>query len=77
MVRTVRAGLFFFLCELRGACSGGPSPAAVRAIVNEALEVLSVEFEWLNLKMGRPSIPPEKLVRALLLQAFYTIRSDR
>jgi transposase len=50
---------------------------AMRAIVDEALEVLSPEFERLYSKIGRPSIPPEKLMRALLLQAFYTIRSER
>lgn len=50
---------------------------AIRAIVDEALEVLSPEFEQLYSKVGRPSIPPEKLLRALLLQAFYTIRSER
>ena len=50
---------------------------AIRAIVDEALEVLSPQFEQLYSKMGRPSIPPEKLMRALLLQAFYTIRSER
>lgn len=50
---------------------------AIRAIVDEALEVLSAEFEQLYSKVGRPSIPPEKLLRALLLQAFYTIRSER
>ena len=49
----------------------------IRAIVDEALEVLSPQFEGLYSKMGRPSIPPEKLMRALLLQAFYTIRSER
>jgi len=50
---------------------------AIRAIVDEALEVLSPEFERLYSKVGRPSIPPEKLLRALLVQAFYTIRSER
>ena len=49
----------------------------IRAIVDEALEVLSPEFEGLYSKLGRPSIPPEKLLRALLLQAFYSIRSER
>jgi transposase len=49
----------------------------IRAIVDEALEVLSPEFERLYSKLGRPSIPPEKLLRALLLQAFYGIRSER
>jgi len=45
--------------------------------VDEALEVLSPVFEGLYSKIGRPSIPPEKLLRALLLQAFYSIRSER
>ena len=50
---------------------------AIRMIVDEALEVLSPEFEQLYSKVGRPSIPPEKLLRALLLQAFYSVRSER
>jgi len=50
---------------------------SIRMIVDEALEVLSPEFERLYAKMGRPSIPPEKLLRALLLQAFYSVRSER
>jgi transposase len=49
----------------------------IRMIVDEALEVLSGEFETLYAKVGRPSIPPEKLLRALLLQAFYSVRSER
>ena len=39
--------------------------------------VLSPDFERLYSKTGRPSIAPDKLLRALLLQAFYTIRSER
>jgi transposase len=50
---------------------------AIRAIVGAALEELSPRFETLYAKAGRPSIAPEKLLRALLLQAFYTIRSER
>jgi transposase len=50
---------------------------AIRMIVDEALEVLSPEFERLYAKTGRPSIPPEKLLRAHLLQAFYSVRSER
>jgi transposase len=48
----------------------------VRAIVDEAVEFLSLEFEGLYSKIGRPSIPPEKLLWALLLQVFYSIRSE-
>src|SRR5207247_2785106 len=50
---------------------------AIREIVNEALAALSPEFEKPYAKSGRPSIPPEKLLRALLLQAFYSGRSER
>src|SRR5207244_340697 len=50
---------------------------AIRKIVNAALTALSAEFEKLYAKSGRPSIPPEKLLRALLLQAFYSVRSER
>jgi transposase len=49
----------------------------IRAIVDEALVVLSKRFEALYAQQGRPSIPPEKLLRALLLQAFFGIRSER
>ena len=38
---------------------------------------LSGEFSALYARMGRPSIPPEKLLRAMLLQAFYSVRSER
>ena len=45
--------------------------------MNEVLASLSAEFESVYYHTGRPSIPPEKLLRALLLQAFYSIRSER
>jgi transposase len=50
---------------------------AIRAITDRALERLSPRFGTLYINFGRPSIPPEKLLRALLLQALYTIRSER
>src|SRR5262252_2834235 len=48
-----------------------------RQIVNAALKSLSGEFARLYSPIGRESIPPERLMRALLLQAFYSIRSER
>ena len=45
--------------------------------MNEALSALEREFAALYSPIGRPSIPPEKLLRAMLLQAFYSIRSER
>jgi len=50
---------------------------AVRTIVDEVLRRLSPQFERLYVRWGRPSIAPEKLLRALLLQQLYTIRSER
>jgi transposase len=50
---------------------------AVRRITDRALERLSPRLGTLYVNFGRPSIPPEKLLRALLLQAVYTIRSER
>jgi transposase len=49
----------------------------IRAIANVALNSLSGEFQKLYSLLGRESIPPERLMRALLLQAFYSIRSER
>ncbi len=49
----------------------------IRAIVNAALGTLGQEFARLYAPIGRPSIPPEKLLRAMLLQVFYSIRSER
>jgi len=62
-------------CEAR--VPGDHPLRAIRMIVDEALEVLSPDFERLYSKVGRPSIAPEKLLRALLLQAFYSVRSER
>ena len=50
---------------------------AILRIVDEALAALSPEFEGLYAKFGRPSIPPERLLRALLLQGFYSVRSEK
>jgi len=49
----------------------------IRTMVNQALKELSGEFQAMYSREGRPSIPPEKLLRALLLQVLYTIRSER
>jgi len=49
----------------------------IRRMVDEALEALDKEFNALYADFGRDSIPPEKLLRAQLLMALYTIRSER
>src|SRR5579862_7764500 len=50
---------------------------AMRRMVDEALRGLSPRFARMYSKNGRPSIAPERLLRALLLQVLYTIRSER
>ena len=50
---------------------------AIRRITDLALTSLSPRFEAMYSAIGRPSIPPEQLLRALLLQAFFTVRSER
>jgi transposase len=49
----------------------------IRRMVNAALKELDADFNALYSDLGRDSIPPEKLLRAQLLMAFYTIRSER
>jgi transposase len=49
----------------------------IRVLVDQALKGLSSSFDEIYAAFGRPSIPPEKLLRALLLQVLYTIRSER
>jgi transposase len=50
---------------------------AIRAFVDEILREMTREFDALYALHGRPSIPPERLLRAQLLQLFYSIRSER
>src|ERR1022692_1941250 len=49
----------------------------IREMVNAVLRTLSAEFDKIYSIGGRPSIPPERLLRALLLQVLYTVRSER
>ena len=48
----------------------------VRALVNRTLIELAPRFDTKYSQAGRPSIPPEQLLRALLLQVLYTVRSE-
>jgi transposase len=49
----------------------------IRAMADEALKNMSERFDGMYAKTGRPSIPPEKLLRAQLIQMLYSIRSER
>ena len=50
---------------------------AIRAMVDVALGNMGPQFDAIYATVGRPSIAPEKLLRALLLQVLYTVRSER
>jgi len=49
----------------------------IRAMVDQILKQLSRRFDAMYARVGRPSIPPEQLLRALLLQMLYSVRSER
>jgi len=72
-----RSGSLFSYVDLEERVPRGHPLRAIRTIVNEALAELDAEFTAMYAPLGRPSIPPEKLLRASLLQAFYTVRSER
>jgi transposase len=73
-----RSGSLFSYVDLESRVGADHPLRPIRTVVNEALAALSSDFEAIYAAgIGRPSIPPERLLRALLLQAFYGIRSER
>jgi transposase len=71
------AGSLFSYVDLEQRVRTDHPLRVIRGIVNAALADLSAEFDALYSPFGRASIPPERLLRALLLQAFSSIRSER
>jgi transposase len=72
-----RSGELFSYVDLEARVRRDHPLRAIRAVVNETLAALERDFAAVYSPMGRPSIPPEKLLRGMLLQAFYSIRSER
>jgi transposase len=72
-----RSGKLFSYVDLEKRVPEDHPLRAIRMIVNGALSDLDGAFAAMYARLGRPSIPPEKLLRASLLQAFYTVRSER
>jgi transposase len=68
---------FFSYVRLEARIPADHPLRAIRDLADAALRELSPAFNRLYARDGRPSIPPERLLRALLLQAFYTVRSER
>ena len=73
----LRSGELFSYIDLEERVPAKHPLRKIRQIVNDVLQSLDSEFAGLYAVDGRPSIPPERLLRASLLQAFYTIRSER
>ena len=73
-----RSGSLFSYVALEARVRADHPLRPIREIANTALQDLSADFAALYPpRLGRPSIPPERLLRAMLLQAFYGIRSER
>jgi transposase len=72
-----RSGELFSYVDLEQRVPAKHPLRKIRQLVNDVLASLDGEFAKLYSPFGRDSIPPERLLRALLLQAFFTIRSER
>ena len=72
-----RTGSLFSFVDLEARVPQRHPLRKIRQIVNDALATLDGEFSALYASEGRPSIAPEKLLRASLLQAFFSVRSER
>jgi len=72
-----RSGALFSYVDLEDRVRKDHPLRAIRVLANDALERLEADFTPLYSGIGRPSIPPQMLLRAMLLQAFYSIRSER
>jgi transposase len=72
-----RSGSLFSYVDLEARVPMPHPLRAIREVVNAALAQMSGDFAALYAPLGRPSIAPEKLLRASLLQAFYSVRSER
>ncbi|HET6347947.1 MAG TPA: IS5 family transposase [Candidatus Krumholzibacteria bacterium] len=71
-----QTGVFSYISAEQRVPKDHP-PRAIREMVDEVLRELSPRFSQIYSKQGRPSIAPEKLLRALLLQVLYSVRSER
>ena len=72
-----RTGSLFSFVDLEERVPRRHPLRKIRQVVNDALAALDADFSKLYASEGRPSIAPEKLLRASLLQAFFSVRSER
>jgi transposase len=72
-----RTGSLFSFVDVEARVRKDHPLRMIRTLVDDALTAMEREFAALYSRVGRPSIAPERLLRAMLLQAFYSIRSER
>src|SRR6476620_11141859 len=71
------SGALFSYVDMEARVPATHPLRTIRTIVNEVLTALDTDFEALYEGIGRQSVAPERLLRASLLQAFYSVRSER
>src|SRR6202167_4690902 len=71
------SGTLFSFVDVEARIAANHPLRAMRRLTNVALTELDARFSALYEGIGRPSIPPERLLRAVLLQLLYSIRSER
>ena len=72
-----RPGALFWYVDLEKRVHADHPLRAIRSLTNAALSAVSRDFAALYSGLGQPSIAPEMLLQAMLLQAFYSVRSER
>ena len=71
------SGSLFSYVDLEARIPARHPLRKIRQVVNEALTSLDADFEALYTNFGRPSIAPERLIRASLIQILFSVRSER
>lgn len=72
-----RTGSLFSYVDIEARVRKDHPLRTIRSIVDASLVALETDFSALYSRAGRPSVAPERLVRAMLLQAFYSVRAER
>jgi len=72
----VQSGMFSYV-SLEDRVPHDHPLRAMRKLVDEVLRAMAKDFDGMYARTGRPSVPPERLLRAVLLQIFYSVRSER
>jgi transposase len=73
----IQQGVMYSYLNLEERIPANEPLRAIRRMVDESLQELSLYFDTLYAPLGRDSIPPERLLRALLLQILFSLRSER